>query len=89
MIYQLNNEKILFTQLGEEGVIYDTEQNEYMTLNETFFKILKSVENGLSTLQIVKNLCEEYDISEENCLKEVNKALAKLREKGYLTIIKA
>lgn len=85
MKYQLNTEKILFTQLGDEGVIYDTEKNEYISLNETFFKILNGVENGLETEQIVKNLCNEYAISEADCKSEVENALTKLKEKEYIT----
>lgn len=85
MKYQLNTEKILFTQLGDEGVIYDTEKNEYISLNETFFKILRGVENELETEQIVKNLCDEYTISEADCKSEVENALTKLKEKEYIT----
>lgn len=85
MKYQLNKEKILFTQLGDEGVIYDTEKNEYISLNETFFKILQGVENGLETEQIVKNLCDEYAISEADCKSEVENVLTKLNEKEYIT----
>lgn len=84
MKYQLNTEKILFTQLGDEGVVYDTEKNEYISLNETFFKILKGVEEGLATEQIVTKLCNEYAISEEDCKQEVEKALTRLVEKDYI-----
>ena len=48
MTYKLNAQKILFTQLGDEGVLYDTQTNEYISLNETFFKILKGVEDSLT-----------------------------------------
>lgn len=84
MKYQLNAEKILFTQLGDEGVVFDTEKNEYISLNETFFKILKGVEEGLTTEQIVIKLCDEYAISEEDCKQEVEKALTRLVEKDYI-----
>jgi hypothetical protein len=84
MKYQLNSEKILFTQLGDEGVVYDTEKNEYISLNETFFKILKGVEDGLEIEQIVHNLGNEYAISEEDCKREVENALSKLKEKAYI-----
>jgi Coenzyme PQQ synthesis protein D (PqqD) len=84
MKYQLNSEKILFTQLGDEGVVYDTEKNEYISLNETFFKILKGVEDGLKTEQIVQNLCDEYAISEDDCKREVENAFLKLEEKAYV-----
>jgi len=84
MKYRLNSEKILFTQLGDEGVVYDTEKNEYISLNETFFKILKGVEVGLEVDQIVHNLCNEYAISEEDCKREVENALLRLEEKKYV-----
>lgn len=84
MTYKLNTQKILFTQLGDEGVLYDTHTNEYVSLNETLFKILKGVEDDLTNEQIVKNLCDEYRISEENCKQEVMNALSKLMEKGYI-----
>jgi hypothetical protein len=84
MTYKLNTQKILFTQLGDEGVLYDTQTNEYISLNETFLKILKGVEDSLTNEQIVKNLCDEYRISEENCKQEVMNALSKLVEKEYI-----
>lgn len=84
MTYKLNTQKILFTQLGDEGVLYDTQTNEYISLNETLFKILKGVEDCLTNEQIVKNLCDEYRISEENCKQEVMNALSKLVEKEYI-----
>ena len=84
MTYKLNAQKILFTQLGDEGVLYDTQTNEYISLNETFFKILKGVEDSLPIEQIVTKLCDEYRISEENCKQEVMNALSKLMEKEYI-----
>ncbi len=84
MKYQINTDKVLFTQLGDEGVVFDTEKNEYISLNETLFKILKGVEEGQNLEIIVNSLCQEYDISEENCTAEVNKALQKLAEKKYI-----
>lgn len=84
MNYQINSEKILFTQLGDEGVVYDTKKNEYISLNETMFKILKSIEKGQTPTDITLNLCKEYKIEEVSCRQEVIKALLQLQEKGYI-----
>lgn len=84
MKFQINTDKVLFTQLGDEGVVYDTEKNEYISLNETFFKILKGIEQGNELDVIVNNLCQEYIISEDECTLEVNEALQKLAEKKYI-----
>jgi len=83
-MYKLNTDKVLFTQLGDEGVVFDTEKNEYISLNETFFKILKGIEQGNELEIIVNNLCQEYAITEEDCTIEVNEALQKLAEKKYI-----
>jgi hypothetical protein len=78
MKYQINTEKILFTQLGDEGVVFDIEKNEYVSLNETLFKILKGIEQSHELDLIVSNLCQEYAISEEKCIVEVNEVIEKL-----------
>ncbi|WP_337042553.1 PqqD family protein [Emticicia sp. 17c] len=83
--YRINDDKILFTQLGEEGVIYDSENNKYLSVNETLFKILRGINEGLPVETIIQNLCAEYDISEEACTFEVNKVLSQLLEKQYIS----
>lgn len=84
MTYQLNTDKILFTQLGEEGVVYDLEKNEYITLNETFFKIVQGIEQAKKQDEIVAALCDEYAIDAETCGKEVGAAIDKLLAKEYI-----
>ncbi len=84
-MYQIDPYKIMFTQLGDEGVVYAIEKNEYVTLNETFFKILKGVEEGNSQAEIVSKLCQQYNICQADCEKEVAEALEKLLERGYIS----
>ncbi len=84
MNYQINSEKILFTQVGDEGVVYEVQNNGYTTLSETMFKILKGVENGQSPSEITIDLCNEYKIDEITCGQEVVKALKELKEKEYI-----
>ncbi|TDB61798.1 PqqD family protein [Arundinibacter roseus] len=84
MMYQINPEKILYTQLGDEGVVYNLEKNEYLTLNETYFKILQGVEQGLTLDELVVALLAEYDVSEEQCHSEVEAALQEMEGMGYI-----
>ena len=85
MTYKINFNKILISQVGEDGVIFDLENNSYMSLNETFFKILKGIEVGDTEIQIIQNLCEEYDISTEECTEEVQSAIHQLLQKNYIS----
>lgn len=84
MNYTINEEKILLTQLGEEGILFDLETNDYISLNETLYKILKGVQQGNDTATIVLDLCQEYSISEAECKTDVEAALIELEEKKYI-----
>lgn len=72
MNYQFNKNEILITQLGEEGVAFNSTTNEYFSLNETSFKILKGIENNLSIEAIKDQLEKEYAISSNECAQAVN-----------------
>lgn len=85
MVYKVNKERIIFTALGEEGVVFDIQSNEYLTLNETFFKILKSIDEQLDFDNIVSLLQNEYEISKEDCEKEVMNSINLLSSKGFIT----
>lgn len=75
MSYQFNTTDILITQLGDEGVAFNSTTNEYFSLNETSFKILKGIENNVSIEDIRKQLENEYDISADECEKAVNSTI--------------
>lgn len=83
-MYQINSEKILFTLLGEEGVLFNVEKNEYFSTNETLTKIVLGLQNNLSSNEIVQNLLEEFDIDETTCQQSVHNAIQLLKEKGFI-----
>jgi hypothetical protein len=83
-MYTINSEKVLFTQLGDEGVLYHIEKNEYFNTNETFTKIILGLENNLSLDQIVENLMTDFEVDKETCQNSVEKALKILEEKGFI-----
>lgn len=75
MGYQFNAKDILITQLGEEGVAFNSATNEYFSLNETSFKILKGIENNLTIDALCQQLENEYEISPSDCKEQVNKTI--------------
>ncbi len=83
-MYQINSEKVLFTLLGEEGVLFNVEKNEYFSTNETLTKIVLGLQNNLSSNEIVQNLLEEFDIDETTCQQSVHNAIQLLKEKGFI-----
>ena len=83
-VYKVNTEKILFSQLGDEGVLFDLEKNEYKTLNETMYKIFEKIMEGSSIEEITDSLIQEYNITKEECREKVEKAITVLTEKNYI-----
>lgn len=86
MSYQFNSKDVLITQLGNEGVAFNSITNEYFSLNETSFKILKGIENNIAIENIQKQLESEYDISSAECEKAVNKTIQSFIEKKLVVV---
>jgi hypothetical protein len=82
--YTVNTGKILLTQLGEEGILYNIDKNEYYTLNETLFAIARGFENKVSIEELVASLTENYDIAEKECRQELEKGIQILIDKQFL-----
>lgn len=86
MNYSINSDKIIFSQLGSEGVLYDKNDSTYFTLNETMVKILQGIQNHASLESIVLQLCQEYTIDEQECTQEVNALTQELLNQEYIRI---
>lgn len=84
--YTINEERVLFSQLDEEGVLFDIEKNQYLSLNQTFTSIFLFLQEGLATEEILAKLLEEYEVEEEECKRELAGALSQLIESKFITI---
>ena len=85
MQYRFDNEKNIITQVGDEGVVYLTDTNEYLSLNETMYTILSGINQNLNLEIIIKQIMDAYTISYEECKTEVNQAIDILHKKGVIT----
>lgn len=86
MNYIINEERILFSQLGEEAVIFDKKNNEYVTLNETMFKIFESISHGNSLETIKESLINEFEVDEETCVTAIETSIKSLLDKEFLLV---
>lgn len=83
--YQINEERVLFSQLDEEGVLFDIEKNQYLRLNQTFTSIFLYLQQELSSKDILAKLLDEYEVEEEECKRELVAALSQLVETKFIT----
>ena len=82
--YNLNADKVVFTPLEEESVLYALQENKYISLNETYTSILKFITEGLTFKTIVERLMMEYDIDEQQCTLQLKKAITDLIDNNYI-----
>lgn len=85
--YQVNEERVLFSQLDEEGVLFDVVKNEYLSINQTFTSIFLCIQEGLTKSQILQRLTEEYEIGWGECEDELGKVIEKLMCLGFISVI--
>ncbi|MEZ0608782.1 PqqD family protein [Fibrella sp. WM1] len=83
-MYQINSDRVLFTQMGEDGVIFDIKNNQYVTLNATYTRIFMLLEQQENEQSIVALLVNEYNVDPITCAQEVARCLVELKEKQYI-----
>lgn len=87
--HTLNIDKVLFTPLEEEGVLYAIEENKYISLNITYTSIIQYISEGLGYNEIVAKLIEEYEVELELCEVQLKSVLADLIAKEYINEVSA
>jgi hypothetical protein len=82
--YKLNEERVLFTELEDEGVLYDMETNQYFALNPSLSAIIRYIQKDLIATEIVQNLMKEFEVDQETCENQVENSLGELLKKKYI-----
>jgi hypothetical protein len=82
--YLLNTDKVLFTPLEEEGVLYAIEENKYISLNATYTSIVQYIAEGLEYNAIVAQLINEYEVEQKLCEEQLMTVLEDLIAKDYI-----
>jgi len=82
--YSLNSDKVLFTPLDEEGVLYAINENKYISLNATYTSIIQYIADGLDFNNIVQRLVSEYEVDQELCEAQLKEVITDLIAKDYI-----
>ena len=85
--YKIEQHKVLFTFLENEGVLYDIEKNQYLSINATYTSIFMHIEKGMRFDGIVDELMKEYDVTKEICEKQLEQTINELLQKGHISEI--
>ncbi len=83
-MYKINEEKVMYSPVEEEGVIYTLENNRYDHANPTMNSILMYIQEEKSEDDIVAALMATYEVDEATCRQEVEKSIASLLDSGII-----
>jgi len=73
-----NQEKFLFSSLGEEGVMMDLESGNYISINSVGSDIWQLLEKEITKQELIQQLITIYNISAEQCEVDLDEFLLKM-----------
>jgi hypothetical protein len=79
-------DKILFADIDEEVVMMDIEQGTYFGMDEIASQIWNLIEEPIRVSDLCSALHESYEVSPDECLRDVLEFLDQLNEQGLLSI---
>lgn len=74
------------TALGNEAVILGAEAGQYFGLNEVGARVWELVQQPARVDSICAAICDEYEVSAEQCERDVLELLGELSDKGLLDV---
>lgn len=74
------NSDLISSDLDEDLVILDIEQGKYFSLNPVSKRIWEILENQKSQTEILTILLDEYQVTEEECERDLEKHLKELKK---------
>lgn len=86
-IVQQQNEKLLASDLGDEIVMMNIENGDYIGLNEVGNAIWRLMEQPIQIEKICNELKDVYDVSQENCEKKVLSIIKEMQQEEIVQII--
>lgn len=81
------NDRFLASMLGNEMVMMDTINGNYIGLNEVSSAIWNYLEHELTVAEVISNLLSEYEVDRSACEQETLYCLNKMIEQGLLSAV--
>lgn len=77
-------DKVLSTPVADELVMFEPDDGKYYGLNEIATAIWEKLEKEMTVEQLCDTLTSEFDVSTEQCRKDVLDFLPQLIDKGLV-----
>lgn len=80
------NPSIISSRMDDEVVMMSIEKGNYYGLNPVAAEIWEMLTKTLTVRQICDRLMEEFEVTEEQCFREVTTYLGKLSAEGLIVV---
>ena len=84
--YKRNEGNFLISQLGSELVLMDTKSGDYLGVNVVGTQIWNLLVDSKSVTDLVAELTKQFEVSESQCLAEVEKFLSDLEKRKMVSL---
>lgn len=81
------NEEIIFSDMGDETVMMSIDKGEYYGLDPIGRRIWELLENPGQVSAVCDTLCQEYNVTPEQCARDVLAFLDQLFKKEIIKIV--
>mgnify|MGYP003587377125 CR=1 FL=1 len=83
----VRNDEIIFTDMDRDMVMMSVEKGEYYGVNRVGRKIFEMLERPMTVSEICQALCVTFNVSEEQCLKDMAPFLKQMADKGIIRVL--
>jgi len=74
----MNTDQLMTLAVNKNGFIFDPENGISYTVNETGLFVLQKLQQGMQQDEIIKELCDEYNVSSEQGRSDLEHFMAML-----------
>ncbi len=85
--YKRNEGNFLVSQLGSELVLMDTKSGDYLGVNVVGTQIWNLLVDSKSVTDLVTELAKQFEVSEAQCLAEVESFLSDLEKRKMVSLV--
>lgn len=80
------NPDMIFTDFGVEMVMLSMEDSRYYGINEVGVRVWELMESPMIIAGIIDAICEEFDVSAQQCEQDLLAFLAQLQQKNMVVV---
>jgi PqqD family protein of HPr-rel-A system len=87
MLIEKRPEQFADAALDDEVVLIDADSGEFFAIKDSALAIWQRLDKESDLDRVIAGLCEDFDVSAEQCRADVEVFVAQLAERGYVRCI--